>query len=677
MIKKILIANRGEIACRVIRTARKLGYRTVAVFSEADAQAPHVSLADEAVCIGPAAAAQSYLNVDALLDACRKTGANAIHPGYGFLSENADFAQACADAGVVFIGPSPNAIRVMGDKAGAKRAMIEAGVPCAPGYLGDKQDDATLMAQAERLGYPLLVKAVSGGGGRGMRLVHEASELAQAIASARREAQSAFGDGTLMLERLVLDGRHIEIQVFADSHGNAVYIGERDCTAQRRRQKVIEESPSPVVSPAMRERMGRDAVLAAQAIGYCGAGTIEYIVDQDLNHYFLEMNTRLQVEHPVTEMVSGFDLVEWQLRVADGQPLPVRQEDIVLTGHAIEARLYAEDPYAGFAPQTGPVQWWRPMLSLHDGVRIDDGIREGGEVTPHYDPMVAKLIVHGRDRADAIRRLIATLDDTPLLGLRQNARFLRELVDHDRFRAGTMTTTLIDQWLADGAPLLQRPVATDEAWLLAGALFAARQPSHPGAQQVLRADSVTAWDLPLQQDTAKRTLRVQAASGLAAAGAFHVALDPHATPLTLRVLGQDAERGEARIERDGVQRRVRAVWLAAGDGAQLPAQLPSQLHLVIDAAVFVFTEVSAWPDQGSAQDPSRATAPVAGTVTQVLVQAGDAVTAGQPLLAIEAMKMEMWLNAQAPGVVQAVHTAAGAQVQAKALLIDIELTKED
>lgn len=673
MLTKILIANRGEIACRVIRTARKLGYRTVAVFSEADAQAPHVSLADEAVCIGPAAAAQSYLNVGALLDACRKTGANAIHPGYGFLSENADFAQACADAGVVFIGPSPNAIRVMGDKAGAKRAMIEAGVPCAPGYLGDKQDDATLMAQAERLGYPLLVKAVSGGGGRGMRLVHEASELAQAIASARREAQSAFGDGTLMLERLVLDGRHIEIQVFADSHGNAVYIGERDCTAQRRRQKVIEESPSPVVSPAMRERMGRDAVLAAQAIGYCGAGTIEYIVDQDLNHYFLEMNTRLQVEHPVTEMVSGFDLVEWQLRVADGQPLPVRQEDIVLTGHAIEARLYAEDPYAGFAPQTGPVQWWRPTLSLYDGVRIDDGIREGGEVTPHYDPMVAKLIVHGRDRADAIRRLIATLDDTPLLGLRQNARFLRELVDHDRFRAGTMTTTLIDQWLADGAPLLQRPVASDEAWLLAGALFAARQPSHRSTQQVLRADSVTAWDLPLQQDAAKRTLRVQAASGLAAAGAFRVALDPHATPLTLRVLGQDAERGEARIERDGVQRRVRAVWLGTGDGAQVPPQL----HLVIDAAVFVFTEVSAWPDQGSAQDPSRATAPVAGTVTQVLVQAGDTVTAGQPLLAIEAMKMEMWLNAQAPGVVQAVHTKTGAQVQAKALLIDIELTKED
>ena len=658
MIKKILIANRGEIACRVIRTARKLGYRTVAVFSEADAQAPHVSLADEAVCIGPAAAAQSYLNVEALLAACRKTGANALHPGYGFLSENADFAQACADAGVTFIGPGPHAIRVMGDKAGAKRAMIEAGVPCAPGYLGDKQDDATLIEQAERMGYPLLVKAVSGGGGRGMRLVHEKSELAQAITSARREAQNAFGDGTLMLERLILDGRHIEIQVFADAHGNAVYIGERDCTAQRRRQKVIEESPSPVVSHAMRERMGRDAVLAAQAIGYRGAGTIEYIVDQDLNHYFLEMNTRLQVEHPVTEMVSGFDLVEWQIRVAAGQPLPVKQEDITLTGHAIEARLYAEDPYAGFAPQTGPVQWWRPALALHDGVRIDDGIREGGAVTPHYDPMVAKLIVHGRDRADAIRRLMATLDDAPLLGLKHNARFLRDLVDHPRFRAGSMTTTLIDQWQSEGDPILQAPVASDEAWLVAGALFGART---QGTDRVLRADSVSAWDLPLQQDSVKRTLRVTAASK----GVYRVALEPHAAPVTLRLLSEDAERGEVRIELDGVQRRVRAVWLGEA------------LHLVIDATVLPFTEVSAWPDAGNALDPSRALAPVAGTVTQVLVQAGDVVTEGQPLLAIEAMKMEMWLNAQAPGVVKAVYAKAGDQVQAKTLLIDIELNKED
>ncbi|MDO9234693.1 MAG: acetyl/propionyl/methylcrotonyl-CoA carboxylase subunit alpha [Aquabacterium sp.] len=664
MLTKILIANRGEIACRVIRTARKLGYRTVAVYSQADAHSPHVSLADEAVCIGPAPAAESYLKVEALLDAARRTGANAIHPGYGFLSENAGFAQACADAGLIFIGPSPEAIRVMGDKAGAKKEMIKAGVPTAPGYLGADQNDENLIAEAKRLGFPLLVKAVSGGGGRGMRLVHQADELAQAIVSARREAQSAFGDGTLMLERLILDGRHIEIQIFADSHGNAVYIGERDCTAQRRRQKVIEESPSPVVSPAMRQAMGRDAVLAAKAINYCGAGTIEYIVDQDLNYYFLEMNTRLQVEHPVTEMISGLDLVEWQLRVASGQPLPLTQDQITLSGHAIEARLYTEDPYAGFAPQTGHIAWWRPEQAIFDGVRIDDGIIEGGDVSPHYDPMVAKLIVHGRDRDDAIRRLIATLDDAPLLGLRNNARFLRDLVDDPRFRAGTMTTTLIDQWQTDNAAILQRPVASDETWLVAAALIAARQQSHHVGTQApaMRADSATAFDIPLALDTDKRTLRVQGQRD----GRFMVSLTPTDKQHALRLIshGDEASQrgGMLRYELDGVQRRVLAVWQG------------TELHIVVQAATFVFNEVSAWPDQGNAQDPSRALSPVAGTVTQVLVKAGDVVTEGQQLLSIEAMKMEMWLSAQAPGVIKAVYAQTGEQVQAKTLLIDIDIT---
>jgi geranyl-CoA carboxylase alpha subunit len=682
MFEKILIANRGEIACRVIRTARSLGYRTVAVFSEADAQAPHVALADEAVCIGPAAAAASYLNVQALLEACRLTGAQAIHPGYGFLSENAGFAQACEDAGITFIGPSPEAIRVMGDKAGAKQAMMKAGVPCAPGYLGADQSDEVLILEAKRLGFPLLVKAVSGGGGRGMRLVHQADELPQAIASARREAQSAFGDGTLMLERLIENGRHIEIQVFADSHGHAVYIGERDCTAQRRRQKVIEESPSPVVSPALREAMGRDAVLAAQAIGYCGAGTIEYIVDQDLNHYFLEMNTRLQVEHPVTEMVSGLDLVEWQLRVAAGQPLPLAQSQIKLEGHAIEARLYTEDPYAGFAPQTGRIAWWRPAQALHAGVRIDDGIVEGGEVSPHYDPMVAKLIVHGRDRDDAIRRLIATLDDAPLLGLRHNARFLRDLVDHPRFRQGLMTTTLIDQWQQDGEALLQHPLPADEAWLLAATVFAARQQSGQAGTRApaLRSASVRGFDIPLACDAhaghshshskqdGQRTLRVQGERD----GTWQVSLTPTSATHALQLISHgeattaahtaDSRGGLLRYVLDGVQRRLLAVW--CGD----------ELHIVMQAATFVFTEVSPWPDQAHAQDPSRALAPVAGTVAQVLVQAGDAVTDGQPLLSIEAMKMEMWLSAQASGVVQAVHAKVGDQVQAKALLINIDIS---
>ncbi|MCW5636867.1 MAG: carbamoyl-phosphate synthase subunit L, partial [Rubrivivax sp.] len=482
--RKVLIANRGEIACRVMRTAHRLGYRTVAVFSDADARAPHVAMADEAVRIGPPPAAQSYLDIGALLDAARRTGADAVHPGYGFLSERADFARACADAGLVFIGPPAEAIAAMGDKAAAKRRMREAGVPCAPGYLGEDQSDERLAAEALKLGGPLLVKAVAGGGGRGMRLVRDvgdAAALHEAIAGARREAQSAFGDGALMLERLVENGRHIEIQVFADAHGHAVHLGERDCTAQRRRQKVIEEAPSPVVSPAMREAMGRDAVAAALAVGYRGAGTVEFIVDAQLKHHFLEMNTRLQVEHPVTECLTGFDLVEWQLRIAAGEPLtnlvPRLQEDIRFSGHAIEARLVAEDPYDGWRPQTGRIDGWAPEAAAACGVRIDHGIAAGGEVTPFYDAMVAKFIAHGRDRADAIRRLTRALEEVPLFGPVNNGRFLRDLVKHPRFAGAAMTTTLLDEWQAGGTrdgdgdaghaatgePLLHRPAPPPEA----------------------------------------------------------------------------------------------------------------------------------------------------------------------------------------------------------------------
>jgi geranyl-CoA carboxylase alpha subunit len=662
MMQKILIANRGEIACRVIRTARRMGYRTVAVYSDADAGAPHVRLADEAVCIGPAAASASYLNSAALLDAAARTHADAVHPGYGFLSENAAFAQACLDAGLVFIGPPPEAIRLMGDKATAKRLMREAGVPTVPGYLGELQDDLTLAAEAERLGLgqglPVLVKAVSGGGGRGMRLVRSAHELPQALASARREALSAFGDGTLMLERLIEHGRHIEVQVFADAHGAVVHLGERDCTAQRRRQKVIEEAPSPIVTPAQREALGRDAVRAAQAIGYRGAGTIEYIVGPDGQHCFLEMNTRLQVEHPVTEMVTGLDLVEWQLRVAVGEALPLTQADIAMSGHAIEARLYAEDPYEGFAPQTGTVHWWRPQPDAAAGVRIDDGIAEGGAVSPHYDPMVAKLIVHGHDRDDAIRRLMAALDAHPLLGLTHNGRFLRDLVDHPRFRSGTMHTGLIDEWLAEQAPLLQRPSPAEADWLLAAAVFAARR--HDGRvglrAPALRADSVRSSLLTLQCGAHARTLRVQGERE----GHFRVA-DQNVTLLA----HGDAPHGGRLDALIGGQRT--AVWAVWSPTRRAPES--DILHLVRDSATFAFREPSPWPDQARAQDPTRALAPVAGTVVQVLVQAGQRVEAGQPLLSIEAMKMEMWLHAQADGTVDAVHTRVGALVQAGALLV--------
>ena len=629
--RKILVANRGEIACRVMRTARTLGYRSVAVYSDADAGAPHVALADEAVRIGPAAAAESYLNVAALLDAARRTGAGAVHPGYGFLSENAAFAQACIDAGLVFIGPPPEAIAAMGDKAGAKRRMLAASVPTAPAYLGEDQSDERLTREAEKLGYPLLVKAVAGGGGRGMRLANSAAELPEALAGARREALAAFGDATLMLERLIEKGRHIEIQVFADAHGNAVHLGERDCTAQRRRQKVIEEAPSPIVTPAMRDAMGRDAVAAALAVGYRGAGTVEFIVDQDLRHYFLEMNTRLQVEHPVTEMITGLDLVEWQLRIAAGEALPLQQDQIRFEGHAIEARLYAEDPYAGFAPQTGPVLHFRPEAALRPGVRIDAGIAQGGSVTPFYDPLLAKVIAHGRDRGDAIRRLMAALEDAPLLGPANNGRFLRDLVDHERFRTATMHTTLLDEWAAEGASILQRPLPTDDDWQLAAALFAGK----PG----WRPDSVASFNLILA--CGDETRKVGA----------------HATAIEWTV---DAN-GRLRYTQDGITRH--ASIHRDGD----------TLHLARDAAVLVFREASPFPANETRHDPLTARAAVAGTVARLEVGAGDTVIAGQTLAVIEAMKMEMRVTANAAGTVSAVRVLLGQQVEAGAILVELSI----
>ena len=665
MFSKILIANRGEIACRVIRTARKLGYATVAVYSDADRDAPHVAMADEAVHIGQSPAAESYLKIEKILDAARKTGADAIHPGYGFLSENAAFAQACVDAGVVFIGPPPSAITAMGDKALAKQRMLKAGVPCAPGYLGADQSDAVLTLEAKKLGYPLLVKAVAGGGGRGMRLVRGDAELQQGIEGARREATSAFGDGTLMLERLIDNGRHIEIQVFADAHGNAVYLGERDCTAQRRRQKVIEEAPSPVVTPAMREAMGKDAVAAALAVGYRGAGTVEFIVDDKLNHYFLEMNTRLQVEHPVTEMVTGYDLVEWQLQVAAGDLLPAKQADIRLTGHAIEARLYVEDPYTGFAPQTGTVAWWQPECAGHAvqgcgnaygvqgcgyayGVRVDDGIRQGSVVSPFYDPMVAKVIAYGRDRNDAIRRLRAALANTPLLGLKNNGRFLSDLLDHPAFRKAEMTTTLIDQWLEQGEPLLQAPVPSDDDWSVAAVALCMQRGSS------WRADSVAAYGLTLQCGEVARAVRVHPDRH----GGVAVTLG--GTTSQARVVSY--ADSVLRYELGGVVKT--AIAVCVGD----------TLHLATGGHNFVFCEVSAFPNADALKDASRARSPVAGKVTQVLVAAGDVVQEGRQLVCVEAMKMEMWLCADASGAVSALHAKVGDQVESGALLVELALT---
>ena len=665
---KILIANRGEIACRVIRTARALGYRTVAVFSDPDAASPHVALADEAVALGGQSAADSYLRIDAVLAAAARTGADAIHPGYGFLSERADFAQACMDAGLVFIGPPAAAIAAMGDKAGAKRRMLAAGVPCVPGYLGDDQSEEAFVEQANGLGYPLLVKAVAGGGGRGMRLVHAAGELAGALAGARREAASAFGDGTLMLERLVTDGRHVEIQVFADAHGNVVHLGERDCSAQRRRQKVIEESPSPFVDAAMRASMGRDAVNAARAVGYVGAGTIEFIVDDQRRHFFLEMNTRLQVEHPVTECVTGLDLVEWQLRVAAGEPLPLRQDEIRWTGHAVEARLYTEDPYDGFAPQTGRVLHWRPARATRAGradagtqgvpaamlasVRVDDGIVEGGVVSPFYDAMVAKVIVHGRDRTDALRRLGAALEDTPLLGLRNNGRYLRDLVRHPEFVAGQVTTRRLDDWAANGDPINVAPVPDDADWAIAAALRAQGPIDAPTSGP--RAASVASRRVVLACAGVSRTLAVEAGA--------RVRMGDRAMSVVLHPVDADGWRA---VDVDGVRRQR----LIVDDG--------ERVHVVRDAAVHVFVEPSPFPQLDATAAARVARAPVAGVVAQVAVEAGQRVTKGQPLVCVEAMKMEMWLNAAADGVVAAVRVALRDTVASGAVLVELDLdTKE-
>ncbi len=668
---KILVANRGEIACRVIRTARALGYRTVAVFSAPDAASPHVALADEAVALEGRTAAESYLRIDAILDAAARTGADAVHPGYGFLSERADFAQAVVDAGLVFIGPPAAAITAMGDKAGAKRRMLAARVPCVPGYLGDDQSDAALAAEAERVGYPLLVKAVAGGGGRGMRLVRAAGELADALAGARREAASAFGDGTLMLERLVTDGRHIEIQVFADAHGHVVHLGERDCSAQRRRQKVIEESPSPFVDATLRAAMGADAVAAARAVGYVGAGTVEFIVDAQRNHWFLEMNTRLQVEHPVTECVTGLDLVEWQLRVAAGEPLPLRQDELRWHGHAIEARLYAEDPYDGFAPQAGRIAHWRPARAsragradagtqglpqaLQSSVRIDDGIAEGGVVSPFYDAMLAKVIVHGRDRADALRRLAAALEDAPLLGPKTNGRYLRDLVRHPDFVAGAVTTRRLDDWAAEGAPINQAPVATGDDWAVAVAVRALAGD----------APAASVESGPMAASVARRRLSLACAGVTRAAvvalqgdGVVEVRFVERRRHV--RVGAADADGWRA-IDIDGLRRH------------QLVLDEPHRVHVVRDGAVHVFAEPSPFPQPDLRAAARAARAPVAGVVAQVSVRPGDRVAAGQPLACVEAMKMEMWLHAAAAGTVVAVHATVRDTVAAGAVLVELDL----
>ena len=666
---KILVANRGEIALRVMRTAHALGWRTVAVYSEADAGAPHVRAADEAVAIGPAPPAQSYLNIAALIAAARASGADAVHPGYGFLAENADFAQACQDAGLVFIGPSPQAIRAMGDKAGAKRLMAAAGVPCIPGFQSTEAADQSLerlAAEAARIGYPVMIKATAGGGGRGMRRVEAADAFAAALRSAQSEAQHAFGDATVILERALERPRHIEIQVFADRHGHAVHLGERDCSVQRRHQKLIEEAPSPAVDAALREAMGAAAVAAVKAIGYEGAGTLEFLLDEQGRFYFMEMNTRLQVEHPVTEALTGLDLVAWQLRVAAGESLPLQQHEIHHQGHAIEVRLCAEDAPRGFVPCSGTVRRWQ----VPEGLRVEHALCDGAAVPPHYDSMIAKLVAHGPTREDARRRLLRGLHELVALGVTTNQAFLARCLEHPGFVAGAATTDFIARHqneLLRTDDAAQRLTLLLAAWLLRatqGADHASRtdctagtdRAPHVEGQRSAPAPTLT-HDLPVGlrlalngEDHALRlTERAPGRFEIAVAGALH----------ELQAVTVDAH--QARCIIDGVLQRA----VFHREGALLWLSHAGQAHAVEDRTYAPALR------QGAAGGDGRVRAAMNGRVVAVLVEPGQAVQAGQPLLTLEAMKMEHTHHAPVAGVVAALHATAGDQVAAGRVVVEI------
>jgi geranyl-CoA carboxylase alpha subunit len=642
---KILIANRGEIAVRIAGTARDLGYRTVAVFSDADAGALHVASADEAVRLGPAPARESYLCIDAVIAAARRSGADAVHPGYGFLSENPEFAEAVEKAGLVFIGPLASAIRAMGDKAAAKRLMIAAGVPCVPGYQGVDQSDATFREEARRIGFPVMIKAAAGGGGRGMRCVDDPTKLPAALAAARSESANAFGSGELILEKAMVNARHVEIQIFADAHGAAIHLGERDCSAQRRHQKVIEEAPSPAVSAALRQAMGQAAVAAARAVSYRGAGTVEFMLAADGRFYFLEMNTRLQVEHPVTEMITGLDLVALQLAIAAGDPLPLSQDDVRLDGHAIEVRLYAEDPYRDFLPQSGVVLDWR--VASGAGIRVDHGLKSGQEVTSHYDPMLAKIIAHGATREEARRRLLAALDGTLALGLETNRMFLRSLLSHPVFVKGEATTDFIAAEFSRGSLVRPAPDADMQA-LAAVLLFEAGAPAAAG---------VGAWR---STGPAPAPMRIEASGSTRAAGVQIDGRDRYTVRLDSVAVGLEiVERtpGGVRFVVDGLQRRAR---FALADGA---------LYLEVSGVAGTFRDrLFERADVNESDGEARMVAPMNGRVVGVLVKKGQSVVKGQRIVVLEAMKMQHEIVAARAGVIAELPVKEGDQVATRQLL---------
>ncbi|MEX0365118.1 MAG: acetyl-CoA carboxylase biotin carboxylase subunit [Ruegeria sp.] len=653
MFDTILVANRGEIAARIIRSAREMGLRTVAVYTTADAKAPHVALADEAVWIGEGPVGDSYLDAEKILGAARKSGVGAIHPGYGFVSENADFARAVEAAGLVFIGPEPEAIRAMGNKAEAKRLMQAAGVPCVPGYEGADQSDAAMTRAVAEIGYPLMVKAAAGGGGRGMRLVHKADALPQALALARSEAKGAFGSDELILEKAIIEPRHVEFQVFADTHGNIIHLGERDCSVQRRHQKVVEEAPCPVMTLELRAAMGAAAVEAARAVHYRGAGTVEFLLDGSGAFYFLEMNTRLQVEHPVTEMVTGLDLVALQIAVAQGEALPLTQEDVALNGHAIEVRLYAEDPANGYLPVTGPVDLWQPASG--PGVRVDAGVVEGQEVSPFYDPMLAKIIAHGPTREAARRRLVRAVEETVLLGTTTNAAFLADVLGQTAFVAGEATTGLLDQAYPQGFSASD-PGPRDVALAVAVLM------QHDRDAALVRAGYVSldqlGWSsaplLPRGLSLSAGERRVDAAVS-ATRGGWQVWVGEERFDVTLE--GQD-RFVRARINGQVVD----AVTHLAGDKVQL----------AVGAERLTFRRLRAGARDEAAASGGRVTAPMPGLVLAVEATAGASVAKGDTLAVLEAMKMQHQITAAVSGTVREVHVAAGQQLASGDVMIEID-----
>ena len=675
MFTKILIANRGEIACRVIRSCRALGIRTVAVVSDADRHALHARLADEAFEIGAAPPRESYLNIERLIAACKATGAEAVHPGYGFLSENADFAEACAQAGLVFIGPPPEAIRLMGNKAEAKRRMREAGVPCIPGYDGADQSDATLIREAEKIGLPLMIKAAAGGGGRGMRRVTDFAELPAALTSARSEAQSAFGSGELILEFALTAPRHVEVQVFADTQGNVIHLGERDCSIQRRHQKVIEEAPSPAVNPELRARMGEAAVRAARAINYVGAGTIEFLLGSEGDFVFMEMNTRLQVEHPVTELITGLDLVDLQLRVAAGETLPLTQADVRLDGHAIEARLYAENPDAGFLPQTGTLLRWREPAS----VRVDAGVDSGTEITSHYDPLLAKIVAHGATRDEARQKLIAALRETTALGLLTNKAFLVGCLEHPEFFAGRATTDFIAAHFTPQADVDPRTELLAAAALIFAQHSAARLPQPELAFWRSSGAATTHFTLGIgNRAVSQRLTFIPPHPSPLPAGARELSPPLPASGERAGVRGRfQATVGETSIEVELIETEgdtCRIAFAGLIHDVRHAFDTDGRLHLDVDGAQSVITNLTMQPAQSreTAAGSGRLTPPMNGRIVAVLAAAGARVTRGQGLIVLESMKMEHTLTAPCDGVLAELTCGVGEQVAPGRLLARVE-----